>query len=200
MSVIMELAARIGLYLKDMLDNVRMIYAEKGVEPFKKPLLFSLPILLVLYSAVYAPLASKLSSRAAGLESRRVIAAHYAEYQDAKARLAAYQRRLPLFKDKEEWLNFLMTSTAKNHGIAFDTLSAQTETEIGNFLLVTREGTVTTSYSDFGKWMAEIERSPITIKVTDANIRKDAGRTGLVKVTLKVSTIFPRFGGAQGAR
>lgn len=198
MSVIMELAAKISLYLKDMLDNVRMIYAEKGIEPFKKPLIFSLPTLLILYSAVYSPLGSKVATRAASLANRRVIAAHYSEYEDAKTRLAAYQRRLPLLKDKEEWLNYLMTSTAKNYGISFDSLSGQTETEIGNFLLVSREVDVTTTYSNFGKWIAELERSPITLKVADANIRKDTGRTGYIKVHMKLATIFPKFGGAPG--
>ncbi len=198
MPVIMQLAAKIGLYLKDMLDNIRMIYAEKGIEPFKKPLLFSLPTLLILYSAIYSPLGSKVSKRAAELENRRIISAHYSDYEDAKTRLAAYQRKLPLIKDKEEWLNYLMTSTAKNYGISSDSLSGQTETEIGNFLLVSREVDVTTTYSNFGKWIAEIERSPITLKVADANIRKDTGRTGYVKVHMKLSTVFPRFGGAPG--
>jgi len=198
MSVLTELAARIRLYFKDMLDNVRMIYAEKGIAPFKKPLLFSLPALLILYSAVCSPLGSKVRNRAAGLENRRLIAAHYSDYTDAKTRLAAYQRRLPLLKDKEEWLNYLLTSTAKKYGISFDSQSAQTETEIGGFLLVSREVAVTTTYSDFGKWIAEIERSPITLKVAEADIRKDAGRVGFIKVTMKLATIFPRFGAAPG--
>ena len=200
MSVLTELAARISLYFKDMLDNVLMIYAEKGIAPFKKPLLFSLPALLILYGAVYSPLGVKVKTRTAAIENRRIIAAHYADYADAKTRLAAYQRRLPLLKDKEEWLNYLMTSTAKNYGISFDSLSAQTETEIGNFLLVSREADITTTYSNFGKWIAEIERSPITLKVAEANIRKDAGRVGFIKVTMKLSTLFPRFGAAPGGK
>ena len=198
MPIIMNLVAKITLFFKDMLDNIRTIYAEKGIEPFKKPLLFSLPTLLILYSAVYTPLSTKVRTRSDELENRQVIASHYTEYNDAKTRLAAFQRRLPLLKDKEEWLNYLMTSTAKTYGISFDSLSAQTESEVGSFLLVSREVTVTTSYPNFGKWIAELERSPIILKVADVNLRKDSGRTGSIKVNMKLSTIFPRFGAGGG--
>jgi len=200
MPIIMELAAKIGLFFTDMLDNIRMIYAEKGIEPFKKPLLFSLPTLLILYAAFYTPLGAKVKSRSAELANREVIASHSADYEDAKTRLSGYQRRLPLIKDKEEWLNYLMTSTAKTYDISFDSLSAQTESEVGSFLLVSREVTVTTTYANFGKWIAELERSPIIIKVAEANIRKDTTRPGSVKVNMKLSTIFPRFGGAGGGK
>ena len=200
MPVNMELAAKLSAFLKDMLDNIRMIYAEKGIEPFKKPLLFSVPGLLILYGVVYVPLGDKVRTRALELESRQLIASNYTEYEDAKTKLASYQHRLPLIKDKEEWLNYLMTSTAKIYGIAFDSLSAQTENEIGSFLLVTREVSVTTTYDKFGRWMAEIEKSPIVLRVADATIKKEEGRVGFIKATLKLSTIFPRFGVSEGGK
>lgn len=198
MPVIMELAAKISLYLRDMLDDVRMIYAEKGIKPFTKPMGLSAAVLLALYSAVYVPLGARVGSRADQLASRRVIASRYSEYDDAKTQLIAYQRRLPLLRDKEDWLNSQLTSTARNCGISFDSQSIQTETEIGSFLLVSREVTITTTYSSFGKWIAELERTPMTLKVAAANIRKDTGRIGFIKVSMKLSTIFPKFGGAPG--
>ncbi|MBU2573400.1 MAG: type 4a pilus biogenesis protein PilO [Elusimicrobia bacterium] len=185
---------KIKVFVIDMADNLVIIYADKGMEPFKKPLLYALPTLLILYIAVYSPLASKVKNRALELEQLRLVARHSADYQDVKARYAAYQRKLPLFKDKAEWLNYVMTSTAKTHGIEFDQLSAQTESEVGNFLLISREASVTTTYPKLGKWIADVENSPILLKVAEMDFKKDPMTAGIIKVRVKLSTIFPRFG------
>jgi len=198
MPVIMALVNTMTAFFKDMYDNILIIYAEKGIEPFKKPLLIAFSAVLVLYVLMYAPLASKVRINADRLEKSQIIADHYADYDDARTKLAAYQKRLPLLRDKDEWLNYMMTSTAKVHGISFDSIAAQTESEIGNFLLVSRVVSVTTTYVKFGKWVADIENSPILLKVTDVNLKKDGSRTGVVRINMKLSTVFPRFGAAGG--
>ena len=194
MPVLMALVNKATVFLKDMLDNVLMIYAEKGIEPFKKPLLFALPTVLIFYAAVYSPLVSRVKTVKNELNKIQLIAAHSADYESAKTKLAAYQRRLPLMRDKDEWLSYVMTSTAKTYGISFDSISAQTESEVGNFLMVTRGVSVTTTYAKFGKWVADIENSPILLKVAEVNLKKDSSHAGVIKVTMKLSTIFPKFG------
>ncbi len=189
------LAQKLQSFFKDMLDNTRMIYSEKGIEPFKKPLLVAVPTLIILYAAVYSPLGSKLSSAKKDMQSLQIIAQHAGEYEDAKTRLMAFQRRLPLIKDKDEWLNFLITNSARAYGISFEGMGAQRETEVGNFVLVSRDVTVTTNYATLGKWIADIENSPILIRVTELNMRRDAASPGLIKVNFKLSTIFPKFSG-----
>ncbi len=198
MPIIMALVNKATAFFKDMYDNVLIIYAEKGIEPFKKPLLFAFPAVLILYVFFYAPLASKVKIDANRLKKSQAIAAHYADYNDAKTKLAAYQKKLPLIRDKDEWLNYMMTSTAKAHEISFDSIAAQTESEIGNFLLVSRFVSVTTTYAKFGKWVADIENSPILLKVTDVSLKKDASRAGTVRINMKLSTIFSKFGAAGG--
>jgi type II secretory pathway component PulM len=193
-----EIAAIFGKlqsFFKDMLDNIMMIYAEKGIEPFKKPLLVAVPALIILYAAVYSPLGSRLSAAKARLQNLEVIVQHAGEYEDARTRLSAYQRRLPLIKDKDEWLNYLITNSARLYGISFEGIGAQKETEVGNFVIVSRDVSVATGYATLGKWVADIENSPILIRVTDLNIRRDANNPGMVKVTFKLSTIFPKFPG-----
>jgi hypothetical protein len=184
--------------LKDMRDTILMIYFEKGLEPFKKPLLISASVLLLLYWFVYSPLRSRASVKAAELEKWETIAAHYSDYDDAAGRMAAYRSRLPLLKDKEDWLNFILTSTAKPYGIAFDSLSAQTEIEVGNFLLVSRAVTVSTTYAKFGRWLADIENTQILLRVTEVDIAKSPGRIGYIRADIKLSTIFPKYGGGGG--
>ena len=192
MPVIMALIKKATTFLKDMFDNILMIYAEKGMEPFKKPLLLALPAVLVLYGAVYSPLGSKVRAESNRLKKLQIISAHYADYDDAKTRMKAYQLKLPNIKDKDDWLNNVMTSTAKINGISFDSTSAQTESEAGNFLLVSRVVSVTTTYAQFGRWVADMENSPILIKVADLNLKKDVSRVGVVKIVVKLSTIFPK--------
>ncbi|OGS49507.1 MAG: hypothetical protein A3J79_06855 [Elusimicrobia bacterium RIFOXYB2_FULL_62_6] len=194
MPFLVMLFEKVKAMVMDMVDNAVIIYTDKGFEPFKKPVLFASVPLIIIYFLIYSPLGGKLKTRTMELEKLKIISAHAADFQDAKTRYAAYQRKLPLLKDKDEWLNFVMTSTSKSHGIVIDSLSSQTESEVGNFLLVSREATVTTTFPRLGKWIADMENSPILLKVAEMDLRKDPMTGGVVKVTLKLSTIFPRFG------
>ena len=186
---------RIQAFFRNMASDIVIIYSEKGIEPFKKPLLFALPVLLIIYTAVYAPLRSLMARRSAELVKFEVISRNYLEYSDAKSKLSLYQAKLPLFKDKEEWLNHIIDTNAKKNDMVIDTLSAQDETEIGGFLAVSRSVSVTTSYAKLGAWLASIENSPIFLKVTDLTFKRPAEGAGVISVDLKLSTIFPRPGG-----
>ena len=166
-----------------------------GIEPFKKPLLIAGPSLLVLYAGVFSPLTSKVKTSTAQVESMTVVAQYAGEYEDAKLKLAAYQRRLPFIKDKDEWLNYVITNTARAYGISFDSLSAQKETEVGNYLVVSREVMVTTTYANLGRWLAEIENSKILLRVSDLTIRRSQDAPGTIKVTFTLATVFAKFGG-----
>lgn len=189
------LLEKIKSAVKDMADSVVVIYAEKGIGPFKRPLMIALPSLLCLYALVYSPLSGKLK-QSAGEELNMTVVAQYAgDYESAKTKLAAYQRRLPLSKDKDDWLNYIITGTARNSEVSVYSLGAQRETEVGNYILVTREVTATTTYGVFGKWLAEIENSPIFLRVTEMSLNRSENTPGSVKVSFTLSTVFPRLGG-----
>lgn len=181
--------------VKEMADSIVVIYAEKGILPFKKPLMIALPSLLCLYALVYSPTSAKLKRSAADERNMKVVAQYAGDYENAKTRLTAYQRRLPLLKDKDDWLNYLITTTARDAGVSVDSLGAQREAEVGNYLLVSREVTATTTFGVFGKWLAGIENSPIFLRVTDLTLHRDESSSGFVKVTFTLSTVFPRLGG-----
>jgi len=194
-AIFAAILARAQSFLKDMADNIMIIYGEKGFAPFKKPLIIAGPSLLILYAAVYSPLGNKLKVTSAQVESMGVVAQYAGDYQDAKAKLSAYQRKLPFIKDKDEWLNYVITSTAREYGVAFDSLSAQKEMEVGNYVVVSREVMVTTTYANLGRWLAEIENSKIFLRVSDLSIRRSADNPGTVKVTFTLATVFSKFGG-----
>lgn len=195
---IASLLASVQAFFKDMVGNIMLIYGEKGIEPFRKPLIIAIPTLLIIYSAIYSPLGNKLNNAANRIKSVETVAQYSSDYTEAKSRLSGYQRRLPLAKDKDEWLNFIITNTARNYGISFDGVSAQKETEVGSFLVVSREVTVTTTYAKLGKWLAEIENSPIFLRVVELSLRRDEFTPGNIKVTFRLSTIMPRFHGQGG--
>jgi hypothetical protein len=186
---------KIKAFFKDMTDNVLLIYGEKGFEPFKRPLIIAGPTLLVIYAAVYAPLGSRLTVASSQLANDEVVARFAADYEDSKTKLAAYQRKLPLVKDKDEWLNYILTTTGRNYGISFDSISSQKESEVGNFIVASREVSVTTTYAKLGAWFAEIENSPIYLKIVDMGLHKDQANPGAVKATFKLATVFPKFSG-----
>jgi len=188
---------KIKAAVKDMADSILIIYGEKGITPFKKPLMIAGPSLLILYFMVYSPISEKLRRSKIDVQNMTVVAQFAGDYEAAKLRLSGFQRRLPLLKDKDDWLNYLITTTARNAGASVDSLGAQRENEVGNYLMVSREVTATTSFGVFGKWMAEIENSPIFLRITEMRISRDENNHGAVKISFTLSTIFPRQGGAR---
>lgn len=185
-------------YFKNLSANILMIYGEKGFAPFKRPLTIAAPVLLVLYVAVYSPISGNLSKTTRSISGMTVVAQYAEQYETAKMRVQGMHRRLPLVKDKGEWLNYVINSTARDLGVQVDSLSAQRETEVGGYVLVSREVQTTTTYSQFGKWIAEIENSPIFLRITEINLNRDENNPGSVKVTFTLSTVFPRFGAGGG--
>src|SRR3989338_4886221 len=115
-------------YFKDLFANVVIIYGEKGIEPFKRPLIIAVPSLLILYAGIYSPISGKLSKT--------------------------------------------VNSSAKTTGVSVESQSAQRETEIGSYLVVSREVSTVTTYHKMGKWLAEIENSPIFLVITDPNMER----------------------------
>jgi Tfp pilus assembly protein PilO len=194
MSIITAAAARAAAFLKDMADDIGMIYAEKGMEPFKKPLLISLVIILCVYAFAYSPLRTRVAARSVELDKWRFIEANYSQYESAQARLRAFQGRLPLLKDKEDWLNLILNSTAKTAGVVFDRITTQTEVKAGNFLVVSIDVSMTTTYMKLGRWLADIEKNPMLLRVADARIARVEGQASFnVRADLKLSTIFPNI-------
>lgn len=189
---------KIRAYFRDMLSDILIIYGEKGITPFKRPLTIALPSLLLLYVAVYSPLTDKLARAKRSITSMTAIAQYAEEYDAAKVQMRALQRRLPLIKDKSEWLSYLINSTSRETGVTVDSQGAQQETEVGGYLVVSREITTTTSYALFGKWLAAMENSPIFVRITELNLNREPTNPGMIKVTFTISTIFPRPGAMGG--
>ncbi|PIS46795.1 MAG: hypothetical protein COT17_06735 [Elusimicrobia bacterium CG08_land_8_20_14_0_20_51_18] len=185
-------------YIGDMFSELQAIYAEKGMEPFKKPLIYSLPGLLVAYFLLYSPSVPKLKNLKIELSNLQVLSGYYTDYSDSKNMITGYKRNLPLLKGKDEWLNFIVTSTSRQHGVSVESFSAQIETEVTGFIVVSKEFAVTSNYDTVGRWMADIENSPIYLQITNLTLKKDSSQIGSVQLTFKLTTIFakPDGGGA----
>ncbi len=188
-----NLLEKIKFFAIDMMESVVAIHAEKGIEPFKKPLLYALPIVLGLYFFVYSPTTDKLNNKTIELENIEFIAEFFEEYSNAKLRISSLQSQLPATKDKADWLNYILTSNAKEHAIDIDGITAQKEVAISDYYIVSRTVSITTTYSKLGKWICDMENSPIFLKITDFNLKKDPVKRGYVKVKLTLSTVFAKM-------
>lgn len=176
----------------EMRDDMIVIHSEKGIEPFKKPLLMAAPVLLILYGAVYGPSSSKLAEKRIESEHLEAVSTHYTEYNDMQSRKNELRRKMPLSKDKGEWLSYILTSTSKSQGITFDALTAQEEQKAGPLLLVSRGASVISTYNQIGLWLAEIENSKIFLKITELQLSRSTGNKDLIRATIKLSTVFPK--------
>ncbi len=188
---------RIKAYFRNMAADILIIYGEKGFAPFKRPLTIAAPVLLIIYMAVYSPTTSNLSKTKRNIASMTIVAQYAEQYEASKTRMRSLQQRLPLVKDKDEWLSYVINSTARTVGVTVDSLGAQSESEMSGYLVVSREVQTTTTYGTLGKWLAEIENSPIFLRVTELNMQRDQNSPGNVRVSFTLSTVFPRFGGGS---
>lgn len=187
---IKQLITRLKSVFAEATANVIAIYAEKGIEPFKKPLMIALPVILVLYAAVYRPMAGKIADATDQLDSSKVISEESGNYNDVKRSLSVFRAKLPQYKDKDDWLSYVLTNTAKNNGVSMDLLGAQTEVTDGNFVIVSRKVELTIDYDTMGKWIADIENSPIFLRIVSFSATKSPDNPGLLKVSLQLSTVF----------
>lgn len=182
-------------FFKDSVSDLQSIYAEKGIEPFKKPLAVSIPVFLAVYFGFYSPSGTKLMMARDELARYELLSPFYTDYIGYKNAAAQYKKNLPLYKDKDEWLDYIIRTNSQKNGITPDTISSQTESELtGGFVLATREVTIRADYDTIGKLIADIENSPIFVKITEFDLKKDS-ELGVVSAQFKISTVFVKPGG-----
>lgn len=193
------LLQKIKSAVKEMADSILIIYAEKGMEPFKKPLTTAGAVLLAIYVLIYSPITGRVNRAQLEVQNMKVVSQYAGDYESAKMRQYGLQLRLPRNdKDaKDEWLKRIINDSARKVGVAVDSLGAQRENEIGNYVVVSRDVTATISYAVFGKWLAEIENSPIFLRITTLSLSRNDATPGSLKVQFTLSTIFPRTAGRK---
>lgn len=176
-----------------MIWDIRVIYDEKGFEPFKKPLLYATPVILILYFIIYSPTVDKLGKKSREFKNIDAIDEYYDDYTNTKLRVKGFRRTLPAFKDKDDWLNYILSSTAKKHDITFNSVSSQKEMALSGYIVVSMDVSFSSTYDKVGRWISDMENSPIFLRLTDFTMGKDSTNIGKVKVALTLSTVFAKF-------
>lgn len=188
-----DLFEKIKFSIKAMIWDIRGIYDEKGFEPFKRPLLYATPVILILYFIIYSPTIDKLEKKNREFRNIDAIDEYYDDYTNIKLRVKGFRRALPAFKDKDDWLNYILSSTAKTHDITFNSVSSQKEMALSGYVVVSMDVSFSSTYDKIGRWISNMENSPIFLRLTDFTMVKDSTNIGKVKVTLTLSTVFAKF-------
>lgn len=176
--------------INDYVAYIQIIYAERGFEPFKIPVLVVLGIFFCIYFFVYTKLDPKIMEFSEQLENQKTIAASLGEYNAAKARITEYKKKLPMYKDREEWLNYIIISTAKELEIELESLSPQRMTEQGAFAIASRDVETTLEFDTVGRWVEKLENAPVFIRITDFSIDRIPDAPMYVKLKMSISTLF----------
>lgn len=180
--------------------SVYTLYTEKGIAPLRIPLLVICCAVLMLYSGVYGRIISGLERTRSELNSLEASAKYARIFEDYRSRLGAYEKRLPLLKDKDKWLFDVVMAAAQKEGVRPDTVSAQAETEMDDFIVASREISAAVSFKSAAKLLARIENSPFLVKISQLTVKKDPARLGIVKIQFQVSTVFLKTRLTQSAR
>lgn len=176
--------------VQDYVDYLQVIYLEKGFEPFKVPVLVVCGIVFCLYFFLYKPIEPKLMDLNAQLETQKTIHESLGEYNETKNTIGDFKKRLPMYKDKEDWLNYIIISTAKEMEVELEALDPQVLREEGSFAVASRNLETTVEYDIAGRWIEKLENAPVFIRLTNVSMEKDQEDPAYVKLKMTVSTLF----------
>ncbi|MCX7641397.1 MAG: type 4a pilus biogenesis protein PilO [Elusimicrobiales bacterium] len=178
-------------YIRNIIQDVQAVYAEKGSEPFKKPSVFALIALIVGY-LFYNSSKTNLTVAKDKLDWLHSIKDHYGEYTTAKQTIKKYSANIPAWKDKDDFLSYTLTNIASKNGITFSSIESQREMPYDRVFYVTKQVRFTTTFEKLIKFLADIEKSDVLIEISQINIIKKENITnpGMLDVDLTVGTIF----------
>ncbi|MEF3280167.1 MAG: type 4a pilus biogenesis protein PilO [Elusimicrobiota bacterium] len=177
--------------LKDIIQDVEAIYLDKGPEPFKKPMLYAISAIVISY-LIYLSNKGPLKNNQDEFERINQLANFYSEYIDLKKNIKNYLPMLPSIKDKDEWLNYILNTTAAKYSIIFTNVESQKELKIGdNIYVVSKQVQFATDYETLGKFIRDIENSPIFVEVSNFSaFKKNDPQIIKIDVTLTLTTVF----------
>lgn len=178
-------------YIKNVLQDVQAIYNEVGFEPFKKPAVISLIFIFASYF-LYNTSSTSLIEKKERHDWLLLIKANYDEYISAKKTLKKYSNNIPSLKNKDDFLNYTLTSIASKNGINFSSVESQKEMQYNKVIYATKQVKFTTTFENLIKFLAEIENNEVFVEITQINItKKDTPyQIGLLDVDMTVATIF----------
>jgi len=185
--------------LTGKISALEVIYVEKGFEPFKIPVLVTAGICFALYYFIYKPIAPKISEVQAQFDLQQAISENINEYKDIKSMIATYKKKLPMYKDKDNWLSYLIMTTSKNLNIQIESISPQKIEEQGNVAVASRSVETTLDYDTAGKWIAALENSEVIVRITSFKMEKIPTEPSLLKLSMDISTVFLKEQGAAQA-
>lgn len=178
-------------HIKDLFSDMQAVYLEKGPEPFKKPVLYALSAVVVSY-LIYSSNTGTLKNNKLQLEKTIQLAGFYNEYVDLKAAMKTYSKMIPSIKEKDEFLNYLLNTTASKYGITFTNIDSQKELKVDNMYFVSKQVQFSTDYDTLGNFIREIENSPVFVEVSQLSVSKKNNDIviGRLDVSLNISTVF----------
>lgn len=177
--------------LKNIISDFQSVYIEKGIQPFQKPLMYSISAILISY-LIYASNKSTLHSNIIELEKLTRLSSFYNEYINLKKEINNYEYSFPPINEKDEWLNTLLNSTAAKYKIIFTNIESQEEIKLAdqNIYLVSKRVHFMTDYKTLGLFLSDIENYDLFVEVSNLSATKISGEFGKINVSIVVSTIF----------
>ena len=178
--------------LKNIFSDFISVYFEKGIDPFKKPLIYGFGMILLSY-VIYFPSSSKYEDLKGELNQLEIVTRYYDNYIQIKESIKRYYSFVPSFKDKEEFLGYVLNTLASKHKISFSKIESQKEvkTNFGVFV-VYNSVSFSTDYYTLGNFIRDIENYKPFVYVSEINITKSDNQTviGNLDVDLTIATIF----------
>lgn len=176
--------------LKEGMYTARILYSEKGISPFRLPLLVLISVFMLLYMGVHKPIISKLQRDRSEMDSLNASTQYASVFNKHRSWLISHQKELPPIKDKDNWLFNAVARASQQEGIATPTISQQTEREVNDFVVVNRKISAVTTFKKAAKWIEKIENLPFLVRISNLSIQKSANKIGFVKLKFQVDTVF----------
>jgi len=186
--------------IQDELNQAVSGFKSRGWEHFKKVLVVAFVLAGVGYAVLFRTTAAQVKAIKVKVNQLRDVSKYAVEYRDDKMRLAGLKDKFPTEAEHKDWIFNLVLTSAKENGIAIDSISSQKEEDRTDvpFIKLSIDVVGKGTYHQVGAWVARLEGTGKFTQVENFALTKaresnpDAPPSGLTSAQLTLATVIPK--------
>jgi hypothetical protein len=149
-------------------------------------------LLFAAYMGLYRPPQQKSSRLAAQIAKAKMLHDYGSQYSDLRDQLRGAYRRLPLLKDRDQWLSNSVRDSLSAGGLLSEDFKPVQEQEVQGLLFQTSSVSLNVRFAEFYDWLLRLESAKPMMHLSLLDLTKMTDKPGYNRATCEVSTVIPK--------
>ena len=174
-------------------DEIRSVFGtlkDKGANRFGRALALSLALPFAAYLLIYTPAMRKLAHLDDELSRARLMARQADDYNQVKNRLLVAYSKLPLPKDRANWLSDTVKEALRSENIVASQLPAPSEEDVHGIVTQNLSIGMNLKFSELMALLTRLEASKPLIHISRVELTKNSTPLGNNTVNCVFSTVI----------